>query len=58
MDHIKVMAGGGAMSPCDEIDTSQYSLEELEAVVFEAESVEVVDDLTFRIICKNSELPS
>ncbi len=38
VDHIKVMAGGGAMSPSDEIDTSQYSLEELEAVVFEAES--------------------
>jgi len=38
VDHIKVMAGGGAMSPSDEIDTSQYSLEELKAVVFEAES--------------------
>jgi imidazolonepropionase-like amidohydrolase len=38
VDHIKVMAGGGAMSPSDEIDTSQYSLEELRAVVFEAES--------------------
>lgn len=38
VDHVKVMAGGGAMSPSDEIDTSQYSLEELEAVVFEAES--------------------
>jgi imidazolonepropionase-like amidohydrolase len=37
-DHIKVMAGGGAMSPSDEIDTSQYSLEELQAAVFEAES--------------------
>ncbi len=38
VDQIKVMAGGGAMSPSDEIDTSQYSLEELQAVVFEAES--------------------
>ncbi len=38
VDHIKVMAGGGAMSPSDEIETSQYSIEELEAVVFEAES--------------------
>jgi imidazolonepropionase-like amidohydrolase len=39
VDHLKVMAGGGAMSPSDEIDTSQYSLEELKAVVFEAEAV-------------------
>jgi imidazolonepropionase-like amidohydrolase len=38
VDHIKVMAGGGAMSPSDEIDTSQYSLDELKAVVFEAQS--------------------
>ena len=38
VDFIKVMAGGGAMSPSDEIDTSQYSLEELRAAVFEAES--------------------
>jgi len=38
VDHIKVIAGGGAMSPSDEIDTSQYSLEELRAIVFEAES--------------------
>jgi imidazolonepropionase-like amidohydrolase len=37
-DFIKVMASGGAASPCDELDTSQYSLEELEAAVFEAES--------------------
>ncbi len=39
VDHIKVMAGGGAMSPSDEIDTSQYSIEELKAAVFEAEAV-------------------
>jgi len=39
VDHLKVMAGGGAMSPSDEIDTSQYSIEELKAVVFEAQAV-------------------
>lgn len=39
VDHIKVMAGGGAMSPSDEIDTSQYSIEELKAAVFEAQAV-------------------
>jgi imidazolonepropionase-like amidohydrolase len=38
VDHLKVMAGGGAMSPSDEIDTSQYSLEELKAIVWEAQS--------------------
>jgi len=38
VDFIKVMAGGGAASPSDELDTSQFSLEELEAAVFEAES--------------------
>jgi imidazolonepropionase-like amidohydrolase len=38
VDHLKVMAGGGAMSPADEIDTAQYSLEELRAIVFEAEN--------------------
>jgi imidazolonepropionase-like amidohydrolase len=38
VDFIKVMAGGGCMSPTDEIDTTQYSLEELRAVVWEAES--------------------
>lgn len=39
VDFVKVMAGGGCMSPSDEIDTSQYSLEELKAIVFEAEAV-------------------
>ncbi|MGQ9646217.1 MAG: amidohydrolase family protein [Thermodesulfobacteriota bacterium] len=39
VDHLKVMAGGGAMSPSDEIDTSQYSIEELKAVVEEARAV-------------------
>jgi imidazolonepropionase-like amidohydrolase len=38
VDHLKVMAGGGAMSPSDEIDTSQYSIEELKAAVFEAQA--------------------
>ena len=38
VDHLKVMAGGGAMSPSDELDTSQYSIEELKAIVFEAQS--------------------
>ncbi len=36
VDFIKVMAGGGCMSPADEIDTTQYSPEELKAIVFEA----------------------
>jgi imidazolonepropionase-like amidohydrolase len=39
VDHLKVMAGGGAMSPSDEIDTSQYSIEELKAAVYEAQAV-------------------
>jgi imidazolonepropionase-like amidohydrolase len=38
VDFIKVMAGGGCMSPADEIDATQYSLEELRAVVWEAQS--------------------
>ena len=38
VDFVKVMAGGGCMSPADEIDTSQYSLDELKAVVWEAEA--------------------
>jgi imidazolonepropionase-like amidohydrolase len=32
------MAGGGCMSPADEVDTSQYSQEELRAVVWEAQA--------------------
>jgi imidazolonepropionase-like amidohydrolase len=39
VDHIKVMASGGAGTPSDEAESSQYSLEELRAIVFEAESV-------------------
>ncbi|MFL6135786.1 MAG: amidohydrolase family protein, partial [Nocardioidaceae bacterium] len=36
--HIKVMASGGVASPTDRIDSIQYSIEELRAVVEEAES--------------------
>jgi imidazolonepropionase-like amidohydrolase len=36
--HIKVMASGGVASPTDRIDSVQYSVEELEAVVEEAEA--------------------
>jgi imidazolonepropionase-like amidohydrolase len=36
VDQIKVMASGGAMSPGDELDTTQYSVEELRAIVEEA----------------------
>ena len=39
VDFVKIMAGGGAASPSDELDTSQYSLEEMQAIVFEAEAV-------------------
>ena len=35
VDQIKVMASGGAMSPGDELDTTQYSVEELRAAVDE-----------------------
>jgi imidazolonepropionase-like amidohydrolase len=38
VDFVKIMASGGAASPSDELDTSQYSLEEMQAIVFEAES--------------------
>lgn len=37
-DQIKVMASGGVGSPFDRIDNIQYSLEELQAAVEEAES--------------------
>ncbi|NIZ91030.1 metal-dependent hydrolase family protein [Kineococcus rubinsiae] len=36
--HLKVMAGGGVSSPTDRIDSTQYSLDELRAVVAEAEA--------------------
>ncbi|MBI3326098.1 MAG: amidohydrolase family protein [Nitrospinae bacterium] len=35
-DQIKVMAGGGAMSPSDEIAATQFSVEELQVAVTEA----------------------
>ena len=36
--HLKVMASGGVASPTDRIDSTQYSIEELRAVVEEAEA--------------------
>ncbi|WET82755.1 amidohydrolase family protein [Amycolatopsis sp. QT-25] len=36
--HIKVMASGGVASPTDRIDSTQYSAEELRAIVEEAEA--------------------
>lgn len=38
VDFLKVMAGGGCMSPSDKIESSQYSPDELSAIVWEAES--------------------
>lgn len=38
-DHLKIMAGGGCGSPADEPDTTQYTLEEIQAVVCEANAV-------------------
>jgi imidazolonepropionase-like amidohydrolase len=38
IDWLKVHACGGCMSPADEIDSTQYSLEELKAAVWEAEA--------------------
>ncbi len=35
-DQIKIMASGGAMSPTDELDTTQYTVAELRAAVEEA----------------------
>ncbi len=37
-NQIKVMAGGGVMSPSDPIDGTQYSIEELRAICEEAEA--------------------
>ncbi|HWM76703.1 MAG TPA: amidohydrolase family protein, partial [Methylomirabilota bacterium] len=39
VDQIKIMASGGAMSPGDELDTTQYTIEEMRAAVEEAEAV-------------------
>lgn len=36
--HIKIMVGGGVASPTDRIDSTQYSLAEIEAAVEEAEA--------------------
>ncbi|MFG2592212.1 amidohydrolase family protein [Streptomyces sp. NPDC048438] len=36
--HLKVMASGGVASPTDRIDSTQYSMDELRAVVEEAEA--------------------
>lgn len=39
VDQIKIMAGGGAMSPTDPIDSTQYTVEEIKAAVYEAQAV-------------------
>ena len=39
VDQIKIMASGGAMSPSDEVDTTQYTVEEMRAAVEEARAV-------------------
>ncbi|WP_199439319.1 metal-dependent hydrolase family protein [Umezawaea beigongshangensis] len=36
--HIKIMAGGGVSSPTDRIDSTQYSVDELRAIVQETEA--------------------
>jgi imidazolonepropionase-like amidohydrolase len=39
VDQIKLMASGGAMSPADLLDTTQYTVEEMRAAVEEARAV-------------------
>jgi imidazolonepropionase-like amidohydrolase len=39
VDQIKIMASGGAMSPGDELDTTQYTVEEMRAAVEETAAV-------------------
>jgi imidazolonepropionase-like amidohydrolase len=39
VDQIKIMASGGAMSPADELDTTQYTVDEMRAAVEEAQAV-------------------
>jgi len=39
VDQIKIMASGGAMSPSDELDTTQFTIEEMRAAVEEARAV-------------------
>ena len=36
VDHLKIMAGGGCASQADEPDTTQYTIDEMKAVVHEA----------------------
>ena len=38
--HVKVMLSGGVASPTDRVDSTQYSMEELRAVVEEAEAAD------------------
>ena len=39
VDQIKIMASGGAMSPGDELDTTQFTVDEMRAAVEEARAV-------------------
>ena len=39
VDQIKIMASGGAMSPADELDTTQYTVAEMRAAVEETRAV-------------------
>src|SRR5216684_6541208 len=39
VDQIKIMASGGAMSPSDELDTTQFTIGEMRAAVEEARAV-------------------
>jgi len=39
--HIKIMGSGGVSSPTDRIDSTQYSIEEITAIVREAEAANV-----------------
>jgi len=39
VDQIKIMASGGAMSPTDELDTTQFTIPEMRAAVEEAQAV-------------------
>jgi len=39
VDQIKIMASGGAMSPADELDTTQFTVAEMRAAVEEARAV-------------------
>lgn len=38
VDYLKIMAGGGCASQADEPDTSQYTVEEMSAIVHEADA--------------------